>query len=76
MKNIAFQNIVLAQKLFAIGPAGTGKTYLAMAMAVAAFSRGGGPKNHPDPDKRDWVYTIFQGRCGKASAGVRHHRCI
>ncbi len=26
--------------LFAIGPAGTGKTYLAMAMAVAAFSRG------------------------------------
>lgn len=26
--------------LFSIGPAGTGKTYLAMAMAVAAFSRG------------------------------------
>jgi len=26
--------------LFAIGPAGTGKTYLAMAMAMAAFSRG------------------------------------
>ncbi|MCK5098258.1 MAG: PhoH family protein, partial [Desulfobacteraceae bacterium] len=26
--------------LFAIGPAGTGKTYLAMAMAVAAFARG------------------------------------
>ena len=26
--------------LFGIGPAGTGKTYLAMAMAVAAFSRG------------------------------------
>ncbi len=26
--------------LFAIGPAGTGKTYLAMAMAVAAFTRG------------------------------------
>ncbi|MCK5541855.1 MAG: PhoH family protein [Desulfobacterales bacterium] len=26
--------------LFAIGPAGTGKTYLAMAMAVAAFSKG------------------------------------
>ncbi len=26
--------------LFAIGPAGTGKTYLAMAMAVAAFSNG------------------------------------
>jgi len=26
--------------LFSIGPAGTGKTYLAMAMAVAAFSKG------------------------------------
>ena len=26
--------------LFAIGPAGTGKTYLAMAMAMAAFSKG------------------------------------
>ncbi|HKL83562.1 MAG TPA: PhoH family protein, partial [Desulfobacter sp.] len=26
--------------LFGIGPAGTGKTYLAMAMAVAAFTRG------------------------------------
>lgn len=26
--------------LFGIGPAGTGKTYLAMAMAVAAFNRG------------------------------------
>lgn len=26
--------------LFSIGPAGTGKTYLAMAMAVAAFKRG------------------------------------
>ncbi len=26
--------------VFGIGPAGTGKTYLAMAMAVAAFSRG------------------------------------
>jgi phosphate starvation-inducible PhoH-like protein len=26
--------------IFAIGPAGTGKTYLAMAMAMAAFSRG------------------------------------
>jgi phosphate starvation-inducible PhoH-like protein len=26
--------------LFAIGPAGTGKTYLAMAMAVSAFSKG------------------------------------
>ena len=26
--------------VFAIGPAGTGKTYLAMAMAVAAFSKG------------------------------------
>ncbi|MDD9303773.1 MAG: PhoH family protein [Desulfobacter sp.] len=26
--------------LFSIGPAGTGKTYLAMAMAVAAFTRG------------------------------------
>ena len=26
--------------LFAIGPAGTGKTYLAMAMAMAAFARG------------------------------------
>jgi phosphate starvation-inducible PhoH-like protein len=26
--------------LFSIGPAGTGKTYLAMAMAMAAFSRG------------------------------------
>ncbi len=26
--------------LFGIGPAGTGKTYLAMAMAVAAFARG------------------------------------
>lgn len=26
--------------VFAIGPAGTGKTYLAMAMAVAAFTRG------------------------------------
>ncbi|MCP3901150.1 MAG: phosphate starvation-inducible protein PhoH, partial [Desulfobacteraceae bacterium] len=26
--------------LFAIGPAGTGKTYLAMAMAVAAFAKG------------------------------------
>jgi phosphate starvation-inducible protein PhoH and related proteins len=26
--------------LFAIGPAGTGKTYLAMAMAVSAFARG------------------------------------
>ena len=29
-----------ADMVFGIGPAGTGKTYLAMAMAVAAFSKG------------------------------------
>ncbi len=37
----AYVNAIASNDLlFAIGPAGTGKTYLAMAMAVAAFSRG------------------------------------
>ncbi len=37
----AYTNAIKANDiLFSIGPAGTGKTYLAMAMAVAAFSRG------------------------------------
>ena len=37
----AYANAIKANDiLFAIGPAGTGKTYLAMAMAVAAFTRG------------------------------------
>lgn len=43
-RNLSQQKYVLAiQKndiLISIGPAGTGKTYLAMAMAMAAFSRG------------------------------------
>jgi len=34
------QAIETSDILFAIGPAGTGKTYLAMAMAMAAFARG------------------------------------
>jgi phosphate starvation-inducible PhoH-like protein len=43
-RNPSQQKYVAALKsndiLFSIGPAGTGKTYLAMAMAMAAFSRG------------------------------------
>jgi phosphate starvation-inducible PhoH-like protein len=43
-RNPAQQSYVESEQnhdiLFAIGPAGTGKTYLAMAMAMAAFSRG------------------------------------
>ncbi|WP_300462283.1 PhoH family protein [Desulfobacula sp.] len=43
-RNLSQQNYVAAiQKndiLMAIGPAGTGKTYLAMALAMAAFSKG------------------------------------
>jgi len=34
------QAVEASDILFAIGPAGTGKTYLAMAMAMAAYSRG------------------------------------
>jgi phosphate starvation-inducible PhoH-like protein len=33
--------------VFAIGPAGTGKTYTAVALAVHALSRTGNPQNHP-----------------------------
>jgi phosphate starvation-inducible protein PhoH and related proteins len=43
-RNLSQQKYITAIQsndiLFAIGPAGTGKTYLAMAMAMAAFSRG------------------------------------
>ncbi|MFH2058812.1 MAG: PhoH family protein [Pseudomonadota bacterium] len=43
-RNPSQQKYVAALKdndvLFSIGPAGTGKTYLAMAMAMAAFSKG------------------------------------
>ena len=34
---------------FGIGPAGTGKTYLAVAMAVTCFPRRAGQPHHPDP---------------------------
>ena len=35
--------------VFAIGPAGTGKTYLAMAKAVKALQAKAGQPDHPDP---------------------------
>lgn len=34
--------------VFAIGPAGTGKTYLAMSMAIQAFKSGEVSPDHPD----------------------------
>ena len=34
---------------FGVGPAGTGKTYLAVAMAVKAFKIKGRQPHHPDP---------------------------
>lgn len=44
MKNFGQRQYVHAMKkndiTFGIGPAGTGKTYLAVAMAVAALKRG------------------------------------
>ena len=38
--------------IFGIGPAGTGKTFLAMAMAVAALEERGGQPHRPDPSRR------------------------
>ena len=35
-----------------VGPAGTGKTYLAVAEAVAAFPREGGQPHHSDAARR------------------------
>ena len=35
--------------VFGIGPAGTGKTYLAMAKAVAGAAGQAGQPDHPDP---------------------------
>ena len=42
----AIQNNVVT---LGVGPAGTGKTYLAVAMAVAAFKAQAGQPHHPDP---------------------------
>lgn len=38
--------------VFGIGPAGTGKTYLAMAKAVQALAVQAGQPDHPDPARR------------------------
>ena len=38
--------------VFGIGPAGTGKTYLAMAKAVQALQAKAGQPDHPDPARR------------------------
>ena len=36
---------------FGIGPAGTGKTFLAVALAAAALSRARGQPDHPHPPR-------------------------
>jgi phosphate starvation-inducible PhoH-like protein len=38
--------------VFGIGPAGTGKTYLAVAMAISALDEQAGGAHHPDPARR------------------------
>ena len=38
--------------VFGIGPAGTGKTYLAVAMAVAALKKEQVSRDYPDPTGR------------------------
>ncbi len=50
--------------VFGIGPAGTGKTYLAMAMAVAALQAQDGEAHHPRPS----------GGGGRREAGVPPRR--
>ena len=51
-KTLGQKNYVdaIRQKMivFGMGPAGTGKTYLAMAMAITAFKNEGGRKDHSD----------------------------
>ncbi len=52
--------------VFGIGPAGTGKTYLAMAMAVAFLDqKGGQPHSFGAPGSRSWRKAGFSaGRFG------------
>ena len=44
LRNIASHDVV-----FGVGPAGTGKTYLAMSSALAGAPQGRGRADHPDP---------------------------
>ena len=56
---------------FGIGPAGTGKTYLAMALAVAALH--GHVRDRAGRDRQDLPRDGARRRCARREAGLADH---